>query len=925
MATAVGFRRGSESEHVIFRGVAGEITVDTTNRTLWVHDGTDQPGNPLATASMSNVTRDAIAGRGIAKSNLSNIDVVSEDDVSRIKNALQPIGYALQADVNTELENYLQTDLNNITAAGEQELINLVSNGFIKKDLSNINTAILAGETSGLPLGSKPIAYKDLSNILTSDLATGRSGTNNKNLAYADLSNFDNSTIDSLWNKGIQLKSKMINDLDNIENDNQYPSARAVKNKLDSIETIPEAPLLSQTDKVFFDYNYEYSHEIDITTSGSGYELDDQITIGTLFGKVSDVDTNGEILEIELVQPYGKNDLSASDVEVTGGHGTGAIVDINSIVTGSGQTGWFGLNNIDPENIKFNNLYDESTDETFIIETELGEITNVEIALESLGLNQQDHIYDTNNPHNVTKSQVGLGNVDNTSDANKPISTATQTALDGKLSLVGGGTITEGVLEIENERDSQYGWSNQIKLRSTYEGSTSSDAIIMTSSGGAFRFSGNIQAPEVIPLTNHYASLGTSYLIWKGIYVDQLYNYTGGIGTQTLNIPYILSGGTLAVTMDTLPAGTEDMLGKIVQYTGTTDANYTNGYFYKCVATPVSSSATASQTTGSSLTDVAVVVATFETQITTSGSYVFTSDGTDWSYDGNVVDLTDYGITYTGTPVTDDVITVVYTAATTNYSWTRTDVQPTVDPLPDQTGNAGKFLTTDGTNTSWALAYTNSSSSNTSVMIVPDRTPGSIALNYDVIMGKNVSFGSSGSNASVAVGYDTLVGQHTVSIGYGAEVYGNSKTGMIAIGYNAKAMGNHSIQLNASDTTATNSDDNTFKVANVNGNYEIMSADGTIPEARLADTTSAAQGQVLTLDSNLNAIWANSSVPTLTWYTVSVAGNTLTIADTSSAQLVKVYKNGLLLEPTADYSISGTTLTMVTALVVGDKVTTEVF
>jgi hypothetical protein len=33
---------------------------------------------------------------------------------------------------------------------------------------------------------------------------------------------------------------------------------------------------------------------------------------------------------------------------------------------------------------------------------------------------------------------VGLGNVDNTSDANKPVSTATQTALDAKLSLAGG-------------------------------------------------------------------------------------------------------------------------------------------------------------------------------------------------------------------------------------------------------------------------------------------------------------------------------------------------------------------------------------------------------------------------------------------------------------------------------------------------------
>lgn len=42
------------------------------------------------------------------------------------------------------------------------------------------------------------------------------------------------------------------------------------------------------------------------------------------------------------------------------------------------------------------------------------------------------HKADTGNPHSVTKSQVGLGNVDNTSDTNKPVSTATQTALNAK-------------------------------------------------------------------------------------------------------------------------------------------------------------------------------------------------------------------------------------------------------------------------------------------------------------------------------------------------------------------------------------------------------------------------------------------------------------------------------------------------------------
>lgn len=47
--------------------------------------------------------------------------------------------------------------------------------------------------------------------------------------------------------------------------------------------------------------------------------------------------------------------------------------------------------------------------------------------------NQTDfdsHKNDQNNPHNVTKEQVGLNNVDNTSDLDKPISTATQVAIN---------------------------------------------------------------------------------------------------------------------------------------------------------------------------------------------------------------------------------------------------------------------------------------------------------------------------------------------------------------------------------------------------------------------------------------------------------------------------------------------------------------
>ena len=49
-------------------------------------------------------------------------------------------------------------------------------------------------------------------------------------------------------------------------------------------------------------------------------------------------------------------------------------------------------------------------------------------ALQELGA----HKVSAANPHAVTKAQIGLGNVDNTSDVNKPVSTAMQTALNLK-------------------------------------------------------------------------------------------------------------------------------------------------------------------------------------------------------------------------------------------------------------------------------------------------------------------------------------------------------------------------------------------------------------------------------------------------------------------------------------------------------------
>ena len=69
-------------------------------------------------------------------------------------------------------------------------------------------------------------------------------------------------------------------------------------------------------------------------------------------------------------------------------------------------------------------------------QTLLSEIQNEELrastAEQNIQNNLNTHTSNTNNPHQVTATQIGLGNVDNTSDFDKPISTATQIELDKK-------------------------------------------------------------------------------------------------------------------------------------------------------------------------------------------------------------------------------------------------------------------------------------------------------------------------------------------------------------------------------------------------------------------------------------------------------------------------------------------------------------
>lgn len=70
--------------------------------------------------------------------------------------------------------------------------------------------------------------------------------------------------------------------------------------------------------------------------------------------------------------------------------------------------------------------------------------------IDAVQTNLETHINNKSNPHEVTKDQVGLSEVDNTSDANKPISTATQNALNSKFNASDGNALKQTIENMPN-------------------------------------------------------------------------------------------------------------------------------------------------------------------------------------------------------------------------------------------------------------------------------------------------------------------------------------------------------------------------------------------------------------------------------------------------------------------------------------------
>lgn len=162
----------------------------------------------------------------------------------------------------------------------------------------------------------------------------------------------------------------------------------------------------------------------------------------------------------------------------------------------------------------------------------------IDTTINNVQNNLTTHINNKANPHQVTKDQVGLGNVDNTSDANKPISNATQTALNGKFSATDGNALKQRVdnipelvatdITVDSDNDSvNISLDKTSIVDGTLSGTTININSATASKAGILVPTDKSKIDKIITNGN-----GTKYLSDNGTYKE----VSGGSSSSDINI-----------------------------------------------------------------------------------------------------------------------------------------------------------------------------------------------------------------------------------------------------------------------------------------------------------------------------------------------------------------------------------------------------
>lgn len=162
----------------------------------------------------------------------------------------------------------------------------------------------------------------------------------------------------------------------------------------------------------------------------------------------------------------------------------------------------------------------------------------IDTSISNVQNNLNAHINNRINPHRVTKEQIGLDQVDNTSDANKPISNATQTALNGKFSATDGNALKQRVdnipelvatdITVDSDNDSvNISLDKTSIVDGTLSGTTININSATASKAGILVPTDKSKIDKIITNGN-----GTKYLSDNGTYKE----VSGGSSSSDINI-----------------------------------------------------------------------------------------------------------------------------------------------------------------------------------------------------------------------------------------------------------------------------------------------------------------------------------------------------------------------------------------------------
>lgn len=145
MSTQVQLRRGSTTEHNSFTGAAGEVTVDTTKKTLVVHDGSTAGGVPLAkeSALSSYVPTSAIGSTVQAYNANTAVTNAAQNFTAAQRGSYVTLTDAATVAIDLSLGNYFQVTLGGNRVIGAPSNVVAGQSGVIRlvQDATGSRTA----------------------------------------------------------------------------------------------------------------------------------------------------------------------------------------------------------------------------------------------------------------------------------------------------------------------------------------------------------------------------------------------------------------------------------------------------------------------------------------------------------------------------------------------------------------------------------------------------------------------------------------------------------------------------------------------------------------------------------------------------------------------------------------------------------------